>query len=147
MPVVGTMTQGSRSLQFLIARTDSGFAQEMQQEVPEELTTPGVNGRRWRTLFKQYATFNLFTITEASTYGVALQYKNRAEKFMNQLVNLNLVVSGSSYNFKQAHVNGVIAVAIPGPVVASGSTGGTSHVAITWSITLTDFDQQPQAGS
>lgn len=147
MPVVGTMSQGSKSLQFLIARTDSGFAQEVAQEVPEEMTTPGVNGRRWRTLFKQYANFNMFTIVEASTYGVALQYKNRAEKFMNQLVSLNLIVSGTSYNFKQAHVNGVVAVAVPGPVVASGSTGGLAHVAITWNIALTDFDQQPQAGS
>ena len=146
MATAGSITLSGKTLVFLIARTDEGFVADTPFEVPEELTTPGVDGRRWRTLYSQFEAFNLYTVTEASTYAVAVQYRNRAMGMINKLVNITIICDGVTYNFNQAHVNAVNPVAIPGPVVASNSTGGLAHMMAQWNIVLTDFDQNPQAG-
>ncbi len=147
MAVVGTISQGSRSLYFLTALSESGFVQEVALEVSEEQQTPGVNGRRWRTLYLQFPSFTLSTISEATTYAVASSYKNRADKLTNQLVSLSLTIAGAAYSFRNVHVDVVRSVAVPGPVVAAGSSGGAAHMAAVWSFSFTDFDQDPQAGT
>ncbi len=147
MPVVGLISQASKSLYFFSVQTDSGFLQELAVEVPEEHVTPGVDGRRWRTLYRQYPSFSMTTIGEAATFAVACANKNRAESLTNQLVSLSVTVGGVAYAFRNVHVESVRATAVPGTMVASGSSGGAAHLVSQWVLTFTDFNQSPQAGS
>jgi len=147
MAIVGSLSIDSKTIEFVIARTEAGFAGEMRQEMSEELVSPGVNGRRWRTVYTQFVPFGMTTISDASTYTVAVALKNRAENFTNKLCNLKLTVDGGSYTWAKVHVNAVRAVAVAGPVVYAGSSTGIAHMACEWNLVFTTQDQSVQAGS
>jgi hypothetical protein len=141
MPVVGNIQKAGTNIQFLCARTESGSPLETPREISEELTSAGVDGRRWRTLYKMHPEFTLSTVTECSAYSVAISQRNKAEGLTNKLVDLVLTIDGNVYLFGNVHVNAVLARAVAGVVIASGSTGGAAHLMCEWSLTMTDFTQ------
>jgi hypothetical protein len=145
MPVVGQITASGSSISFLCARSEAGSPLETPMESAEEMTSPGVDGRRWRTIHKLHPAFVLQTVTEANDYYAGIKIRNSAEKLVNKLVTLYLTINGSNFYFSDVHVDAVRAVVVSGPVVAVGSTGGLAHLMIEWSLTMTDFDQATQA--
>lgn len=134
----GSIFYKGKSMSFLVARSDQGgpnFAPVAQEEV---LETPGVNGRRWRVVFRQYERMRMVTITDCTNYADALEKKELAESFRGKLVRLEQEISLSSYAIINAHVEAVEAIAFPGPAVGNGATG-TAHLLTTWSIVPTEF--------
>ena len=140
MPVVGNIQRSGTAIQFLCARTEAGSPLETARESAEELTSPGVDGRRWRTVQTLHPEFTLSTVTECATYTNAITLRNKAEALTNKLVDLVLTIDGTVYLFGNVHVNAVLARAGSGVVVASGSTGGAAHLLCEWSLTMTNFE-------
>jgi hypothetical protein len=134
----GAMYYKGKSISFLVARSDQGgpnFEPVPQEEV---LETPGVNGRRWRVIFRQYERMRFFTVTDCTNYADALDKKELAESFKGKLVRLEQSIDVASYATKDAHVEAVEATAFPGPAVGNGATG-TAHLVATWVIVPTEF--------
>lgn len=147
MPILGSIGYGSREIPFLAARTDSGYINEIIMDVAEELTSPGVEARRWRTIHGQFPYFKLFTISEYTNYAAAIKAKNSAEYMVNVIGHLSLTLGGSPYNFQKLYFASVKAEAAAGPVVAAGSTGGSAHLMCEWTLCMCDLEQNIQGGS
>lgn len=131
-------SQSRGSLSFLVARTDRGYVNDTLTAQEEALSTPGVDGLRWRIVFYQFDKTELYTIIDCSTYADAINKKQIAEDMSGELVTLSVDVDGTNYRFKQIHVDSVRVVAFPGPAVGSGATG-TAHLVATFILTPTDF--------
>ena len=147
MPTVGTLTFGAKTLNFVIARTSDGFVSELVQSVTEEMTSPGVDGRRWRTLYDQFPTFTMETVSDATAYADAIQYHNRAQSFKNELCKMTLTIAGTNYTWSDVHVNDVSSAAVAAPVVYSGSASGVAHMLARWELVMTSMDQKIKAGT
>lgn len=139
MPVVGSIIRKGVNVPFLCARTDNGSPLEIPREVFEELATAGCDGRRYRTVHRQFPSFIMNTVTEASNYGAAVSIRNNIDGLVNKLVSLSLTLDGSNYAWTDAHIDSVDARAVAGQVIAAGSSSSTAHVICSWQITLTDF--------
>jgi hypothetical protein len=139
MPIVGQISASGSSISFLCARSEAGSPLETPMESAEEMTSSGADGRRWRTIHKLHPAFVLQTITECPSYSVAVLTRSDLEALVNKLVTLSLTIDGGNRVWKDIHVDAVRGVAVAGPVVAVGSTGGLAHLMVEWSLTMTGF--------
>jgi hypothetical protein len=98
-----------------------------------------VNGRRWRTLFEQFPSFEMRTFTECADYATAIQMGRGLENLTQKLVRLSAVIAGVTYAYKDVHVTSVVAIRHPGPIVGAGATTGQAHLEGVWNVELTDF--------
>ncbi len=138
--MIGSVSYGSRTIPFLSATMPAGTFDDEPIEQGEELTTPGVNGRRWRTIFKQFPSFTMTTVSEALTYAGAQLHKAYAEQMVQKLVTLTCTIDTVAFTMKQVHVSAVSARLYPGPVYGAGAGNGQAHIEITWQFELTDFE-------
>lgn len=135
-----TAANASLSIPFLAVQFPSGFMDIAPVDQAEELTTPGVNGRRWRTIFSQFPSFQMTGIVEASTYSAAAAYKTMGEKMVQKLVTLSVTIDNAVVSIKQAHVSAVESRIFPGPVYGAGAGANAAHLEMVFNIELTDFD-------
>lgn len=135
----GSISYRSQSLSLLIARTERGAPNAIPVIQEEVLTTAGVDGKRWRTVFKQYEPTVLYTVIDCSTFAVAVSNKAVAESFKGALVRLQTTLGGNPYAFRDAHVEDVQATAFPGPAVGEGATG-QAHVVAVFTIVPTNYN-------
>ena len=134
------ISYGSRNVTFLIARTDAGYINDTPTEQAQELTTPGVRGRRWRTVFEQFEPFQLYTVIDAATYAAAIQTKRTIEGFAEGLARLDVTIAGANYSFTDVKVLGKPAAAlVPFRAIGANATG-QAHVICLWNLVLTRFD-------
>lgn len=133
-----TTSQSRGRLSLLVARTDRGYVNDTLVAQEEAMTTPGVDGIRWRIVFYQVEKTELYTVIDCTDYADAIIKKQTAEDMAAQLVNLNVDISGTNYQFNRVHVDSVRAVAFPGPAVGAGATG-TAHLVAIFILTPTDF--------
>lgn len=137
---VGSISRAQTSISFLCAKMPAGYFDDEPVAQSEELITPGINGRRWRTLFSQFPSFQITTTSEAQTYAGCALIKQNAERMVNRLVTLNVTIDGVAYKMRNVHVSAVVAQLFPGPVYGSGASASTTaHVDLTWQLELTDF--------
>lgn len=136
---VGSISYRGDSLSLLVARTERGAPNALPTVQEEELATPGVDGKRWRVVFRQYEPTELFTVIDCANYEYAVSNKALAESFKGKLVRLQVTLGSVTYSFRDAHVAGVMATAFPGPAVGGGATGN-SHLVVQWVIVPTNFD-------
>jgi hypothetical protein len=135
----GSLAQdGGGTIQFLTVLTDTGMMEDEPIVESEELTTPGVDGRRWRTVFKQYPQFQLYATSDAATYDAAIELKRKAARFVQSLGTLKMTLDTVTYQAKKVHIDGVIATCVPGPATGAGAAG-LAHVVFVWKLTLTEF--------
>ena len=136
---VGSISSGSVSIPIIAAQTPVGFIDD--QALPEEelLLTPGVSGRRWRTLFTQFPSFEMTTFSEASDYNQAIIIKRQAENFRATLARLQVIVSAQTYAYRDVHVSAVRAICHPGPIYGADTSTNLAHVEIIWSLEMTAF--------
>lgn len=136
---VGSISYRGDRLSLLVARTERGAPNAIPVVQEEALATPGVDGKRWRVIFRQYEPTQLFTVVDCVNYAYAVSDKALAESFKGKLVRLQVTLSGNTYAFRDAHVEGVAATAFPGPAVGEGATG-TAHLVVVWTIVPTNFN-------
>ena len=136
---VGSISYLGNRLSLLVARTERGAPNAIPVVQEEALATPGVDGKRWRIIFSQYEPTQLYTVSDCATFAYAVSDKALAESFKGKLVRLQVALSGVTYAFRDAHVEGVMATAFPGPAVGEGATGA-AHLVVVWSLIPTNFN-------
>lgn len=136
---VGTISRPGISLPFVCANTPAGMIDDTPITQAEELITPGVNGRRWRTLFDQYPSFQMTTYHEVTHYDAGVQMKRKAEGLVQKLVTLSVTIGGVNHPLKDTHVSAIAVVVHPGPMAGDGVGSGQAHVEITWQLEGTTF--------
>lgn len=136
---VGVISYKADRLSLLVARTERGAPNAISVVQEEVLATPGVDGKRWRTVFRQYEPTQLYTVVDCTNYAYAISDKALAESFKGKLVRLQVTLSGITYAFRDAHVEGVAATVFPGPAVGEGATGA-AHLVVVWTIIPTNFN-------
>jgi len=136
----GTITVNAVTISVLIAQTDDGFLSDRFIINEEEFVTAGVDGARWRTVTKQFPEFELRTVSQAASYGVAVDMKRDIEqKMVGRNANISVTINANNYSMKNAHIKAAKAAIVPGPVYASGVSGANAHVITQWIIKGTDF--------
>lgn len=136
---VGTISYLGSRLSLLVARTERGAPNAIPVTQEEVLATPGVDGKRWRRIFSQYEPTQLYTVSDCANFAYAVSDKALAESYKGKLVRLEVTLSGVTYAFRDAHVEGVLATAFPGPAVGEGASG-TAHLVALWNIIPTNFN-------
>lgn len=134
---LASLTVNDTVVYFLRFLTEEGFQGEVQQIQEEELTTPGVDGRRFRSIFKQYVPTQADTTIDCATYNDAKAVKKLYEGFVGKNGTLSVTAGGVAYNYRKVHIAAVKASAHVGNVSGSGVSGGnTAYVDATWSFIL-----------
>lgn len=139
----GSLTVSGSTIPFLVSNADEGFFSDSAIINEEELMSPGVDGARWRTVYKQFPDFELRTVSQATSVDAAIKIKQNAErKFVGKNVTLQAAINGITYPMKKVHVKAVKATVVPGPLYGVGVSSAAAHVIIQWILHGTDFDSQ-----
>lgn len=143
---VGTLTLLSTSMDsttktfsFLTANLPEGFLLAVEAHQEEELISPGVDGRRWRTLYDQFPEFEMATIADFTAYSSAIAEGKLYHQCAGRLANLSLTISGSNYLINRLHIRGCVPRASPGATAGAGVTSGAAAVLFgTWALVPTE---------
>lgn len=139
----GSAVYKSTTIPFVVVYCDEGFFADRSFINEEELTTPGVSGARWRTIYEQFPDFTVRTVTQATTVANAISYKRLIERvFPGKNMTLSATINGTNYTMKNAHVKAARATVVPGPLHGVGVSNANAHVITQWVIKATDFDAQ-----
>lgn len=132
--------QGGGVFTFVAAKTDQGFILDQASREEEELKTPGVDGRRWRSKGLQHDEFKLTTVSVVSSFTDAVVLAKEHQALKGQNVYLTLDAAGTAVPFRNIHVKGVEPVPTRGEVTGAGVSGGvTAHVITVWTLVPTNF--------
>lgn len=135
-----TLPGGSEVFSFLTAATDEGFILNQAAIESEPIETPGVDGQRWRALRLAHAVFNVSTLVACASFSDAIILGKNYRKARHRNCSLAITAGGSSYTFKNIHVEEVLPTPRRGEIVgASASSGNGAHVLARWTFRPTEF--------
>ncbi len=140
MPAASLTHPSLGALSFLVARSASGWPVDQADADEEELRSPGVDGRRWRTTSDQHTQFQISTLIDCTDYKQAITL---ARKYLacksGEPVILTATIAGVSYTWRNVHIVNVQPQPEPGTVTGAGtSSNTTAHVNATWDMILMD---------
>lgn len=141
------MTGGgsSETFTFLTLTTDSGYVLDQEMIEEEVLETAGVDGRRFRTMFKQHSPTPTRTVAAAASFGDAVILANSYRKAKGRIGSLSITAGARSETIV-VHVREVDAQPRAGQVVgAAASSGNTAHVLCTWVVEPVEFEPSASA--
>lgn len=107
--------------------TPDGWAAYIAQHVQEELTTPGVNGKRWRTVFDQAPQLQARCVSAQADYATAVATAARLRETVGRYANIVLTTGALAIKLK-VYIAAAPSTALPGPVVVAGSGATASGV-------------------
>ena len=132
-PAVGTKS-------FLVMSTPTGWPIDQFRIDEEELRSPGVDNRRWRTVSVQHQEIALTTLMDFDTYANAIiAARDYIRMKTGDPVTVTVTIAGRSYRFSNVHILEVAPQAFPGGMYGAGATAGsTAHVQCQWVMILMD---------
>lgn len=115
--------------------TVEGYASFEAAHEEEELTSPGIDGKRWRTVYDQIPQLVVDASapawTSSSTHSTACDLADKMRKARGRFGML-IVSSGGTRTIRlNVHVTAVAPRVSPGPLVGAGLTG-IAAVASAW---------------
>jgi hypothetical protein len=134
-------TDDGRKFDFLTLRTlDGGFLLDEPAAVEQALTTPGVDGMRWRIESYQHRTVVVETVAALVDFYSAVQQARQYHKAVGRLAKVNVTVGTTDHTFENVHVVDVRPIPRIGkPVGASASASSEAHLLAAWTLQLTSF--------
>lgn len=121
--------------------TPEGYGSFQAMHEEEELTSPGVNGKRWRTVFDQFPPINISTDnpawTAVASHVAACTLADQMRRARGRYGMLVIVSGGTRTLRVLVHVASVAPRAIPGPIIGPGISGSAS-VASAWLLEVLD---------
>jgi predicted signal transduction protein with EAL and GGDEF domain len=123
---------------FIVATTPEGMPPDQFSIEEEELRSPGVDGRRYRTLSVQHPLISMETVADATTHAACVRLSRLYRKAMDGVpVQLNCTIAGTAYKFLDVHIEGVSPVVRIGAASGAEATSGSqAHVLCSWSLRL-----------
>lgn len=107
MPTACTITpDAGGSYACEVFQTDRGLVSDQSVIIEEELTTPGVNGRRFRTVRTSAQEFTATVVITTSTVAAAKTAIEAFDALVGNLCDLAHVVDGTTYNYTDVHCTG-----------------------------------------
>ena len=135
------LTDDGRTFNFLTMRTiEGGFLLDEPAAVEEELTTPGVDGKRWRIESYQHRPVVIETVAALTDFYSAVQQARQYHKAVGKLATVNLTSGDEDYVFESVHIVDVRPIPRPGrPVGGGASASSEAHLVALWTLQLTSF--------
>ncbi len=129
--------QNGPTFTFLAVLSSEGVPLNQPRLVEEVLEAAGVNGRRWRSIHRQFPVLEVRTLAEAATFTAAeiLARSYLSARLTSQTVIMNLDAGGKAFSFPTMHCSGIDPVPQAGQV--SGPAAGASslaHVRALWRL-------------
>lgn len=128
------------SANFLVMSTPTGWPVDQFNAEEEELRSPGVDGKRWRTTSIQHMPITMTTVMDSTTYNgcILLARFYRLMKTGDPVV-LAVTLAGTTYRFRNVHIVDVNPQVSAGAVYGAGATASSAaHVICTWQLILMD---------
>lgn len=125
------------SFSFDTFPTVDGYPSFEPEIVEEEMTSPGIDGKRWRTVFSQYPPVIVDDAnpawTAVSNHILAATLADTMRKAKGRF-GLLTVLSGGTRTIKMnVHISAVRARVNPGVIIGPGISGSAS-VASSWTL-------------
>lgn len=142
---VGTITTaGGEQFVLEVFRTDRGAVEDVHVVEEEELTAPGVDGRRWRTVGNRYRPFKAAIVQTALLYLDAIDLARQYDGMTGSTVALSVTIGGVLFAYPSVHVLSASVRAMPGTV--AGATNASTHGAyVTGELDLVVVEQEEGA--
>ena len=138
MSIIATISvAGVGSITTVSFVTPKGFLDNFPQVTEEELTTAGVDGRRWRTIARQFPPFQAQTDSQCADFTQAVNLKRLCELFVGEVCTLTVAIGGRTYIGRDVHVLAVLAQPRPGKLVVAGGAASNAYLTATWSLVFT----------
>ena len=99
----------------------------------EELRTPGVNGRRFRRLFKQYTPFTARTAFGSDSYATSNGYASDYLSAIGRIAYISTTVGGQSLQYPSVKILGVSPMVGVGSYISQDNTFA-SLIMADWSL-------------
>ena len=138
---VTTIQTPDRSYTVLTMRDlNGGFLFTNPQAEIEILTTPGVDGRRYREASHMFGEVQVETIIDCPSYATAVDTANSYRLAVGQYANIHHPAGDRTFIFRDVYVLGVVPQPRPGSTVAaSANPGNEAHVYAVWTLELSEF--------
>jgi hypothetical protein len=135
------MTTPDHFFDFLTVRElDGGFAFSQPLAQIDELTTPGVDGKRYRESSHLFGPLRFETLVDCSNFKAAVDLGNLYRSAVGQYVLLNIQAGGSGFVFDDAYVSAVTVSPRAGQTTGADATAGnTAHLIAVWTVELSEF--------
>jgi hypothetical protein len=138
-----SMTTGNGAglvLPFLTFATPTGWLVDQYAVDEEELRSPGVDGRRYRTESQQFPPFTAETIADADSYAAAIARARQYLRTQGGYGDLAVTIDGTEYRIRRVHVLHVAPRCQPGKVVGAGaSAAAAASVLGAWTFQPLEF--------
>lgn len=140
-----TLTAGGVTLSFLTARIVSGgFLSGVPALKAEVLESPGISGRRWRSMGFQMEPVTIECIADGVTWAGAVRFVDVVRSLVGFFGSATLTTGGTPKTFKDVYLSSIEATPISGNVTGAGaSANSTAHVRVTIVLEATDFTGGP----
>lgn len=146
MAITLNSPQAQETFSFLTFLSETGFPLSTAVTEEEVLETPGVDGHRWRTVYKQHGPIVAETLVACATFGDAVITANAYRKAKGGLCTVTLTAGNRTEVFRNVHVADVRPIARPGQVsAADASSGNQAHVYCQWTLEMTEFTPSASA--
>ncbi len=127
--------------------TSGGFLYTTPAPELEELRTPGVDGKRHRTLSYQFGVVTVQTLADCATFSAGITLGNSYRSAVGSFLQLSVSVgAGQNLIFKNVYVSGVSPTPRIGQAIGlDASSGNLAHVIANWNLELTEFAESATA--
>ncbi len=124
---------------FLTAQFANGWPLDALQHVEEELTSSGVTGRRWRTIYDQLPEFEVETMMDATSYSEGIALAKSYLSARGRLASLVMTMGNLTQVYRRLHIVDVAPKVRAGATAGAGVTAGAAaSIVATWRLVLVE---------
>ncbi len=126
---------------FLTASSLNGWPIDQVSASEEELRSPGVDGRRWRTESQQQAIIQMQTVIDLATYDAAIVLARSYRRSKGLVGTLTATIAGTGHIYPKVHIADVMPRVMPGGVFGSGALAGSGGwIICDWNLIVITLD-------
>ncbi len=126
---------------FLTASTPSGWPLDQVATFEEELTSPGVDGRRWRSDSLQHMPIFMQTVIDLASYDEAISIARKYRRCKGLIGNLSISISGTTHVYPKVHIAEAMPRCLPGRVSGAGAAASNAaFIVCDWVLFIVPID-------
>lgn len=115
---------------FSVAKLQNGCVPEIAVVEEEELKDPGVDGNRYRRIYRQFPVFTMNTIADWASRAAGDDLTQTYYKLVGQVVSMVITLGGVTKRFSKVKIRNVTPTQVAGQMVGFGAE--TASVGVTF---------------